>query len=89
MQRLNQAYAQRFNRRHRPVGYVLQVRYKAIVGGAAYRRFVAQGIGLPSVWEGLRGQMWLGAPEYPPHGYPKFRPRRKAARADAEAVELL
>ena len=28
--------------------------------GAAYRRFVAQGIGLPSVWEGLRGQMWLG-----------------------------
>jgi hypothetical protein len=28
--------------------------------GAAYRRFVAQGIGLPSVWEDLRGQMWLG-----------------------------
>jgi hypothetical protein len=27
---------------------------------AAYRRFVAQGIGLPSVWEGSRGQMWLG-----------------------------
>jgi hypothetical protein len=28
--------------------------------GAAYRRFVTQGIGLPSVWEDLRGQMWLG-----------------------------
>ena len=27
---------------------------------AAYRRFVAQGVGLPSVWENLRGQMWLG-----------------------------
>lgn len=119
MQRLNQVYTQRFNRRHRRVGHVLQGRYKAIVvdkdsylkeliryvvlnpvrakmvrlperwawssyrataglsvappwlavdavrgqfGGsvAAYRRFVAQGVGLPSVWEGLRGQMWLG-----------------------------
>jgi REP element-mobilizing transposase RayT len=119
MQRLNQVYTQRFNRRHRRVGHVLQGRYKAIVvdkdsyfkeliryvvlnpvrakmvrgperwawssyrataglstvplwlavdevrgqfggSGAAYRRFVAQGIGLPSVWEGLRGQMWLG-----------------------------
>lgn len=119
MQRLNQVYTQRFNRRHRRVGHVLQGRYKAIVvdkdgyfkeliryvvlnpvrakrvrgperwawssycataglstvppwlavdevrgqfggSGAAYRRFVAQGLGLPSVWEGLRGQMWLG-----------------------------
>jgi REP element-mobilizing transposase RayT len=119
MQRLNQIYTQRFNRRHRRVGHVLQGRYKAIVvdkdsyfkeliryvvlnpvrakmvrlperwawssyrataglstvplwlavdevrgqfggRGAVYRRFVAQGIGLPSVWEGLRGQMWLG-----------------------------
>jgi putative transposase len=119
MQRLNQVYTQRFNRRHRRVGHVLQGRYKAIVvdkdsyfkeliryvvlnpvrakmvrlpqrwawssygataglsavppwlavdevrgqfggSGAAYRRFVAQGTGLPSVWEGLRGQIWLG-----------------------------
>jgi hypothetical protein len=41
MQRLNQAYAQRFNRRHRRVGHVRQGRYKAIVIDAAYRRFVA------------------------------------------------
>jgi hypothetical protein len=119
MQRLNQVYTQRFNRRYRRVGHVLQGRYKAIVvdkdsyfkeliryvvlnpvrakmvklperwawsshrasagvsavpawfavdevralfggSGASYRRFVAQGIGLPSVWAGLRGQMWLG-----------------------------
>jgi hypothetical protein len=31
MQRLNQVYTQRFNRRHRRVGHVLQGRYKAIV----------------------------------------------------------
>jgi hypothetical protein len=61
MQRLSQVYTQRFNRRHRRVGHVLQGRYRAIVvDAAAYCRFVAQGIGLPSVWEGLRGQMWLG-----------------------------
>ena len=123
MQRLNQVYTQRFNRRHRRVGHVLQGRYKAIVvdqdsylkeliryvvlnpvrakmvrlperwvwssyrttaglsaappwlavdevrgqfgaSRAAYRRFVAQGIGLPSVWEGLRGQMWLGDEQF-------------------------
>src|SRR3989304_3900760 len=123
MQRLNQVYTQRFNRRHRRVGHVLQGRYKAIVvdkdsyfkeliryvvlnpvrakivrrperwawssyrataglgtappwlavdavrrqfraSGADYRRFVAQGIGLPSVWEGLRGQMWLGGEKF-------------------------
>ena len=123
MQRLNQVYTQRFNRRHRRVGHVLQGRYKAIVvdkdsyfkeliryvvlnpvrakmvrlperwawssyrataglgtvppwlavddargqfggSGAAYRRFVVQGIGLPSVWEDLRGQMWLGDEEF-------------------------
>lgn len=119
MRRLNQVYTQRFNRRHRRVGHVLQGRYKAIVvdqdsyllelvryvvlnpvrakmmkvperwqwssycataglsdtprwlaapqvlghfGGsrAAYRKFVAQGVGLPSVWTHLRGQIWLG-----------------------------
>jgi hypothetical protein len=42
MQRLNQAYVQRFNRRHRRVGHVLQGRYKAIAVDAAYRRFVAE-----------------------------------------------
>ena len=31
MQRLNQVYTQRFNRRHQRVGHVLQGRYKAIV----------------------------------------------------------
>ena len=31
MQRLNQVYTQRFNRRHRRVGHVLQGRYQAIV----------------------------------------------------------
>ncbi len=31
---------------------------------AAYRGFVAQGIGLPSVWEGLRGRMWLGDEQF-------------------------
>jgi hypothetical protein len=59
MQRLNQVYTQRINRRHRQVGHVLQGRHKAIVVDAACRRFVAQGIGRPSVWEHLRGQMWL------------------------------
>ena len=32
--------------------------------GAAYRRFVAQGTALPSVWEDLRGQMWLGGEKF-------------------------
>src|SRR3970282_548901 len=123
MQRLNQVYTQRFNRRHRRVGHVLQGRYKAIVvdkdgylkeliryvvlnpvraklvrlperwawssyrataglsatppwlavdevrgqfggSGAVYRRFVAQGVGLPSVWASLQGQMWLGDEEF-------------------------
>ena len=123
MRRLNQVYTQRFNRRHRRVGHVLQGRYKAIVvdkdgylkeliryvvlnpvrakrvrlperwawssyrataglsaappwlavdevrgqfggSGAVYRRFVAQGVGLPSVWASLQGQMWLGDEEF-------------------------
>jgi hypothetical protein len=35
IQRLNQVYTQRFNRRDRRMGHVLQVRYKAIVVDAA------------------------------------------------------
>jgi hypothetical protein len=31
---------------------------------AAYRRFVRQGIGAPSPWEALRGQIWLGSAEF-------------------------
>ena len=119
MRRFHQVYTQRFNRRHRQVGHVLQGRYKAIVvdkdrylleliryvvlnpvrakmvkapahwpwssyrataglsaapgwlavlqvlehfhgSHAAYRTFVGQGVGLPSVWAHLHGQMWLG-----------------------------
>jgi hypothetical protein len=36
MERLNQVYTPRFNRRHRRVGHVLQGRDKAIVVDAAY-----------------------------------------------------
>ena len=145
MQRLNQVYTQRFNRRHRRVGHVLQGRYKAIVvdkdsyfkeliryvvlnpvrakmvrlperwewssyrataglstvptwlavdevrgqfggSGAAYRRFVAQGAGLPSVWEGLRGQMWLGDEKFRDKMQHRLRGKRSAdvSRAQRE-----
>lgn len=30
----------------------------------AYRRFVAQGVGMISPWENLRGQMWLGGDDF-------------------------
>jgi REP element-mobilizing transposase RayT len=145
MRRLNQVYTQRFNRRHRRVGHVLQGRYKAILvdkdsylkeliryvvlnpvrakmvrlperwawssyrataglgalpawlevaevlghfggSGAAYRRFVAQGVGLPSVWEGLRGQMWLGDEKFRDKMQRRLRVKRGAdiSRAQRE-----
>jgi len=127
MRRLNGAYTQAFNHRHRRVGHLFQGRYKSIVvdkdsyllelcryivlnpvrarmvatvddwpwssypataragkrpawldvervwslfgetdraARTAYRRFIQQGIGAPSPWQALRGQIWLGSQEF-------------------------
>ena len=41
-----------------------EVRGQFSVNRPAYCRFVAQDMGLPSVWEGLRGQMRLGDEQF-------------------------
>ena len=154
MRRLNQVYTQRFNRRRRRVGHVMQGRYKAIVvdkdgyllelaryvvlnpvrakmvkaperwvwssyrasaglsdappwlatrellglfqgSRAAYRKFVAQGVGLAPVWEQLRGQIWLGDEAFRQRMQRRVAGKREAAiprgqllpaRPDAEEV---
>lgn len=54
MQHLNSAYCQRFNRRHRRVGHVLQGRFKSrIVEDGAYARAVLRYIALNPVAAGL------------------------------------
>jgi hypothetical protein len=53
--------------------------------GAAYRRFVTQGIGLPSVWEDLRGQMWLGDEPF----RAKMQRRLAAARTRTNCLQKL
>ncbi len=60
MRRLNGVYTQAFNRRHRRVGHVFQGRYKAILVDKESYLFVAEGMAQPSVWNHLRGQVYLG-----------------------------
>ena len=71
MRHLNGVYTQHVNRAHQRVGHVFQGRYKAVMVEKEghlleLARYVVlnpvrAGVGLPSVWEGLRGQIYLGS----------------------------